>query len=160
MYVGWLDDVWIMVLCTFSCADPESFVRGGPNLIKKKNGWWGIEDLNTAINGPSTARQRNAIEMAFRWRTDDGQTLNVGLVALCFFRGFGPALQRNPIFFVISQGVRTPFRPWFSLILSAFNRYHSQRFWSLSLLKSWLCWLRMNRIVTPTIHLTSRTTRI
>ena len=42
----------------------------------------GIEDLNTAINEPSSARQRNAIEMTFRWRADDGPTLNAGLVAL------------------------------------------------------------------------------
>ena len=40
-----------------------------------------IEDQNTAINGPSSARQRNAIEMAFPWRADDGPTLNAGLVA-------------------------------------------------------------------------------
>ena len=42
----------------------------------------GIEDRNTAINRPSSARQRNAISMAFRWRADDGPTLNAGLVAL------------------------------------------------------------------------------
>ena len=42
----------------------------------------GIEDPNTAINGPLSARQRNVIEMAFRWRADDGPTLNAGLVAL------------------------------------------------------------------------------
>ena len=42
----------------------------------------GIEDPNTAINGPSSARLRNAIEMAFRWRADDGPTFNAGLVAL------------------------------------------------------------------------------
>ena len=42
----------------------------------------GTEDPNTAINGPSSARQRNAIEMAFRWRADDGPTLNAGWVAL------------------------------------------------------------------------------
>ena len=41
----------------------------------------GIEDPNTAINGPSSARKRNAIK-AFRWRSDDGLTLNAGLVAL------------------------------------------------------------------------------
>ena len=41
-----------------------------------------IEDTNTAINGPSSARQRNTIEMAFRWRADHGPTLNAGLVAL------------------------------------------------------------------------------
>ena len=31
--------------------------------------------------------------MAFRWRADDGRTLNAGLVALCFFRGSEPVLQ-------------------------------------------------------------------
>ena len=41
-----------------------------------------IKDPNTAINGPSSARQRNAIEMAFRWRADGGSTLNAGFVAL------------------------------------------------------------------------------
>ena len=45
-----------------------------------------IEDPNTAINGPSLARQRNAILMAFRWQADDGLTLNAGLAALWFFR--------------------------------------------------------------------------
>ena len=60
-----------------SCADPESFVRGGPNLITflffLVDGV--IEDPNTAINGPPSASQRNA--MAFRWRADGGQTLNL-----------------------------------------------------------------------------------
>ena len=32
----------------------------------------------------SSARQRNAIVMAFRWRADNGPSLNAGLVALCF----------------------------------------------------------------------------
>ena len=40
------------------------------------------KDLNTTISGPLSARQRNAIEMAFLWRADDGPTLNAGLVAL------------------------------------------------------------------------------
>ena len=48
----------------------------------------GIEDPNTTINRPSSARQRNA---------DDGPTLNAGLVAV-IFRGSGPVLLRNPIF--------------------------------------------------------------
>ena len=30
--------------------------------------------------------------MVFRWRGDDGPTLNTGLVILWFFRGFGPVL--------------------------------------------------------------------
>ena len=65
-----------------SCADPESFVRGGPNLIKFFLVDGGIEDPNTALIGPSLARQRNAIEMAFRWRADDGPPWNAGMAAL------------------------------------------------------------------------------
>ena len=42
----------------------------------------GMEDQNITISGPLLARQRNAIEMAFRWRAVDGPTLNAGLVAL------------------------------------------------------------------------------
>ena len=33
-------------------------------------------------SGPSSARQRNTIEMAFRWRAEIGTPLNAGLVAL------------------------------------------------------------------------------
>ena len=47
--------------------------------------------------------------MAFRWRADDGPTLNAGLVALLFFSGSGPVLLRNPIFCCdFSVGVWTP----------------------------------------------------
>ena len=42
----------------------------------------GIEDPNITINWPSSANQRNAISMAFRWWADDGPTLNAGLVSL------------------------------------------------------------------------------
>ena len=45
-------------------------------------GW--REDRNATKRGPSSARQRNAIEMAFRWRADNGPPLNARLVALCF----------------------------------------------------------------------------
>ena len=37
----------------------------------------GREDPNTTISGPSSVRQRNAIQMAFHWRADDGPTLSV-----------------------------------------------------------------------------------
>ena len=43
-------------------------------------------DLNSTISGPSSARQRNAIGMAFRWRAVGGPTLNAALVALWFYR--------------------------------------------------------------------------
>ena len=39
------------------------------------------ENLNNT-SGPSSAHQRNAIQMAFHWRADDGPTLNAGLVVL------------------------------------------------------------------------------
>ena len=42
-------------------------------------GW--REDQNVTISGPSSARQRNAIEMAVRWRADIGPPLNAGLVS-------------------------------------------------------------------------------
>ena len=35
----------------------------------------GREDWNTTISGPSPARQRNAIFMAFRWRANNGLLL-------------------------------------------------------------------------------------
>ena len=65
-----------------TCADPEIFVRGGSNfdndfLVDK-----GSEDPNNNISGPLSARQGNAIQMAFRWRANDGPTLNADLVAL------------------------------------------------------------------------------
>ena len=39
----------------------------------------GRQDPNTTVRGPSSASQRNAISMAFRWRAADGTTLNDGL---------------------------------------------------------------------------------
>ena len=98
---------------TYTCADRESFARGGPTFFlffffdKRK------EDPNSSTkSGPSLARQRNAIYMAFRWRDDDGPTLNAGLAALWFFRGSGPVLLRNPIFLWFFRGeVRTPCPP-------------------------------------------------
>ena len=45
--------------------------------------------------------------MAFRWRADNGPTLNAVLVAFLCFMVSGPALLRNPIF-VILQGASGP----------------------------------------------------
>ena len=42
----------------------------------------GREDPNTTINESSSALQRNAIKMAFRWFADDDLTFNPGYVAL------------------------------------------------------------------------------
>ena len=70
-----------------SCADPESFIRGGPNLTTFLFFLFfrfdeGRKDQNTTFNRPSSTRQQNAIYMAFRWQADDGPALNAGLVAL------------------------------------------------------------------------------
>ena len=83
----------------FSCLDPGSIVRGSPTLTIFFLVDAVREDPNTTISGPSLAHQQNAIKMAFRWCANDGPTFNAGLVALCFFRGSGPVLLRNPIFF-------------------------------------------------------------
>ena len=64
----------------------------------------GIEDQNTAINGPSSAHQQNAIEMAFCWRANDGPTLNAGLVAAIFFQGIQTSIAKKPNNFEIFQG--------------------------------------------------------
>ena len=63
------------------------------------------------MSGPPSARQRNAISMAFRCRADGGPTLNAGLVALWFYWGYGPVLLRNRIFCDFTGGVRTPSPP-------------------------------------------------
>ena len=64
----------------------KSFVRVGPALtaflcfvllVDE-----GREDPNTTKSGLFSARQRNAIKMAFRWRADDGPTLNARWVCL------------------------------------------------------------------------------
>ena len=84
-----------------TCPDPESFVRGGPFLVAE--GW---EDQNTTISGPSSACQRNAIYMEFRWRADDGQTLNAVM-----FQGIWIRIAKKPYIFVIFQGGPDPLPP-------------------------------------------------
>ena len=45
-----------------TCGDPESFVREGPNLIKKILVSEGIKDPNVTINGPAKRH------ITFKWR--------------------------------------------------------------------------------------------
>ena len=61
--------------------------------------------------GPSSAHQRNAIDVAFCWRADDSPRSNAGLLALLSFRGSGRALLRNPILIDISGGGPDPQPP-------------------------------------------------
>ena len=68
----------------------------------------GRKDSNTTISGPSTARQQNAIQMAFRWRADGGPILNAGLLALWFYRGSWLIMLRNPIFLWLGRDPLSP----------------------------------------------------
>ena len=64
------------------------------------------EDLSTTVSGPSSAASETPLwrfAMAFRWRADDGPTLNAGLVAT-IFQGIGTCISRKPFIFVIFRG--------------------------------------------------------
>ena len=57
----------------------RTFCQRGSNF----DGFYeGREDPNSNISGLTSIREQNAIQMAFRWRAEDGQILNAGLVAL------------------------------------------------------------------------------
>ena len=61
---------------------------------------------------PKANNHRPASETPFRWRADNGPTLNAGLVVLRFFRGSGPVLLENTIFYDFSGGaVPDPLSP-------------------------------------------------
>ena len=58
----------ILIIRLVSCADPESFVRGGPTLTMfffVFLGDEGREDPSTTLSGQLSARQRNAIKWCF-----------------------------------------------------------------------------------------------
>ena len=71
---------------TTTCADPESFVRGGPTLTTL-----GRNYPNTTISGPFSARQRNA-----------------SLACRFYFKGIGTSIAK--IF--EGGGVQTPCPLW------------------------------------------------
>ena len=45
--------------------------------------------------------------MEFRWRADDGPTLNADLVAVCFFQGIRTSIATEPYSIVIFQEGRS-----------------------------------------------------
>ena len=49
--------------------------------------------------------------MAFRWRADDGQTLNAGLVLFVFIQVTRTSIAKKPYMFVIFQGGGGPDPP-------------------------------------------------
>ena len=47
------------------------------------------------LAGHQRPARKNAIKMAFRWRTEDGPSLNAGLVA-CDFKGIWTSIAKEP----------------------------------------------------------------
>ena len=66
------------VFAHYACADPESFVRGGPSstclFFKLMNG----ERIKIALIIDPQAKRH------WRWCADDGPTINAGFIALLF----------------------------------------------------------------------------
>ena len=56
--------------------------------------WLGGTDPYTTISGPLSSRQRNAIEMVFRWRADVGPTLNTVI-----FQRIRTSIAKKPYIF-------------------------------------------------------------
>ena len=72
----------------------------------------GREDAITTISGLSSARQRNANNMAFHLRADGGRTLNAGLaVLIVIFPGFRASIAKKPYLFLIFQRRFGPLPP-------------------------------------------------
>ena len=98
LYIGLLNSQ------SLTCADPERFVRGGPNLtfsFKYILVDEGRGDPNTTISGPSSA--------------DDGATVNAGFdCSFVIFQGIQTRIAKKPyILCVFFRGgvVRTPCHP-------------------------------------------------
>ena len=68
----------------------------------------------------SSAHQRNAIQMAFRWWAYNGPTWNAGLLAFFYFQGIWTSITKKPYRFVIFQvGSIPPVSPlWIRACLS------------------------------------------
>ena len=78
--------------------EPRKFCQRGSNSDKFLFYHLVKLDPNTTKMG----HHRSTSKTPFKWwadEWDDGPTLNAGLVALWFFRGSGPVLLRNHIFF-------------------------------------------------------------
>ena len=73
-------------------------------LFSRGGGGWGSWNQ---LPRPSSARQRNAVEMAFRWRADVRLTLNVGWAA-DIFHGIRTSISKEPYSIRISKGSPDP----------------------------------------------------
>ena len=88
MYIGLVNSQ------SLTCADPELFVRGGPNLtlsFKYILVDEGRGDPNTNISGPSSA--------------DDGATVNAGFdCSFVIFQGIQTSIAKKPYILDFFQG--------------------------------------------------------
>ena len=107
----------------FSCADPESFLRGGPTLTTFFFSWWweGGSKYNykRAIIDPPAKRHLNGVLPVGPWWPNIGCWLGSFVV----LQGIRISIAKKTIFFVIFKGggVRTPcpplwIRTWFWLV--------------------------------------------
>ena len=92
-----------------TCADPDSFVRGGPTLttffylVDE-----GRKDLNTTLNvqslDPPAKRHLNGVLLACRWWPN----IEFWLGSLVIFQENWTSIAKKPYFFVIFQGGSGP----------------------------------------------------
>ena len=133
---------WILVFTVFlKNRNISSKIKRSKVTDYAAFSWWGIEDRNTALNGPSSARQRNANEMAFRWRAGAGPTLNARLVALWFSGNPDQYCKQTLYFFVIFQGDPDRLYPhlWIRPCEFYLNYFISEwNYWLIDWLIHWL----------------------
>ena len=94
--------------CVITCADPESFVRGGPNLITfffffffSCLGERGSEyHYKWAIISPPAKRHINGVSLAGRWWPNT----ECWLVSFVVLQGIRTNIAKKPYVFVIFQG--------------------------------------------------------
>ena len=87
-----------------SCADPESFVRGGPTLTTS---FFSLMRGGRIQIPLLTGHQRPASETPFKWRFAGGPMIaQHGMLAWYFviFQGIPTSIAKEPYCFVIFQG--------------------------------------------------------
>ena len=102
-----------LYLPKWSCADPESFVRGVQLWQRFFLVWWGEEGskyhYKRAMIGPPAKRHLNGVSLACRW----WPYIECWLGSFVNFKGIRTSIAKKPYIFVIFQGVgvRTPVHP-------------------------------------------------
>ena len=120
----------------------RKFASGSPTLTTYffihffMRGEWIQNALKEGYHRPASETS-----FTFRWRADDGPTLNACLVAL-IFQGIWTSIARKPYIFVIFQGGQDPLPPsplWIRACLSR-NIFYKHTFF-------FMAWLHVIRIL-------------